>query len=63
MKIISRKAVIFAAVLMIAGAVFGLRALDDYLNRKAWEQAADVVYQMTNKRIEWTYAGKDGAGR
>lgn len=63
MKIISRKAAIFAAVLMIAGTVFGLRALDDYLNRKAWEQAADVVYQMTNKRIEWTYDGKDGAGR
>lgn len=23
----------------------------------------DVVYPMTNQHIEWTWAGKDGAGR
>ena len=63
MKIISRKAAIFLAALVIALAVIGTRALDDYLNRTAWERAADIVYPMTNRGIEWTYAGKGGAGR
>ena len=62
MKINSRKAVILLAA-VIALAVIGTRALDDYLNRTAWERAADIVYPMTNRGIEWTYAGKDGAGR
>ena len=60
MKIISRKALFLITALVIALAVVGARALDDYLNRKAWERAADVVYQMTNKNIEWTGAGYNG---
>ena len=57
------KALIFAAAIAIALAVVGVRALDDYLDRTEWERAADVVYEMTNKNITWTYAGKDGAGK
>lgn len=63
MKTISRKAVIFLAALVIALAIVGTRMLDDYLNRAAWERAADVVYPMANQHIDWTYAGKGGAGR
>ena len=63
MKTISRKSLIFLAAIMIAMLVVGVQALDDYLDRTAWERSADVVYPMTNKHIEWTYAGKDGAGR
>ena len=63
MKIISRKALIIMAALVIALAVVGVKALDDYLDRTAWERAADVIYPMANQRIDWTYAGKDGAGR
>lgn len=57
MKTISRKALILITALVIALAVAGIRALDDYLNRTAWERAADVIYPMTNQRIEWTGAG------
>ena len=60
MKIISRKALILITALVIAMAVAGIRALDDYLDRTAWERAADVVYPMTNQRIEWTGAGYNG---
>lgn len=63
MKTISRKAVIFLAALAIALAIVGTRMLDDYLNRAAWERAADVVYPMANQHIDWTHAGKGGAGR
>ena len=52
MKIISRKALILITALVIA--------LDDYLDRTAWERAADVIYPMTNQRIEWTGAGYNG---
>jgi hypothetical protein len=57
MKTISRKALILITALVIALAVAGIRALDDYLDRTAWERAADVIYPMTNQRIEWTGAG------
>ena len=61
---IKRKVWMIAAVVMIiAAAVFGAWKLDKYMTRKAWERAADIVYEMTNKHIDWTYAGKDGAGR
>lgn len=61
---IKRKVWTIAAVVMIiAAAVFGVWKLDEYMTRKAWERAADNVYEMTNKHIDWTYAGKDGAGR
>lgn len=63
MRTISKKAIILLAVLGMALAFVGVRALDDYLNRTAWERAADVVYPMTNQNIEWTYAGKGGAGK
>ena len=63
MKTISRRAVIFLAALVIALAIVGTRMLDNYLNRAAWERAADVVYPMANQHIDWTYAGKGGAGR
>ena len=57
MKTISRKALILITALVIALAIVGAKALDDYLDRTAWERAADVVYPMTNQRIEWTGAG------
>lgn len=57
MKTISRKALILITALVIALAVAGIRALDDYLDRTAWERAADVIYPMTNQHIEWTGAG------
>ena len=57
MKTVSRKALILITALVIAMAVAGIRALDDYLDRTAWERAADVIYPMTNQRIEWTGAG------
>ncbi|MBP5411137.1 MAG: hypothetical protein J6Y26_04395 [Lachnospiraceae bacterium] len=60
MKTISRKALILITALVIALAVAGIRALDDYLDRTVWERAADVVYPMTNQRIEWTGAGYSG---
>ena len=60
MKIISRKALILITALVIALAIAGAKALDDYLDRTAWERAADVVYPMTNQRIEWTGAGYNG---
>ena len=60
MKSISRKALILMTALVIALAFFGVRALDDYLDRTAWERAADVVYPMTNQGIEWTGAGYSG---
>lgn len=60
MKTISRKALILITALVIAMAVAGIRALDDYLDRTAWERAADVIYPMTNQRIEWTDAGYNG---
>ena len=60
MKTISRKALILITALVIALAIAGIRALDDYLDRTAWERAADVVYPMTNQGIEWTGAGYSG---
>lgn len=63
MRTISKKAIILLAVLGMALAFVGVRALDEYLDRTAWERAADVVYPMTNQGIEWTYAGKGGAGK
>ena len=60
MKTISRKAFILITALVIALAVVGVGALDDYLNRSAWERMADVVYPMTNQNIEWTGAGYNG---
>lgn len=60
MKTISRKAFILITALVIALAVVGIGALDDYLNRSAWERMADVVYPMTNQHIEWTGAGYNG---
>ena len=57
MKIASRKVLIIISALVIALAVFGVHAIDDYLERTAWERAADVVYPMTNQNIEWTGAG------
>lgn len=63
MRTISKKAIILLAVLGMALAFIGVRALDEYLDRTAWERAADVVYPMTNQDIEWTYAGKGGAGK
>ena len=63
MRTISKKAIILLAVLGMALAFVGVRALDEYLERTAWERAADVVYPMTNQNIEWTYAGKGGAGK
>ena len=63
MRTISKKAIILLAVLGMALAFVGVRAIDEYLDRTAWERAADVVYPMTNQGIEWTYAGKGGAGK
>jgi hypothetical protein len=64
MRTAGRKVLIIAAVILAtAAAAAGIRALDEHLNKIAWEKAADVVYPMANQHIEWTYAGKDGAGR
>lgn len=60
MKTISRKVLILITALVIALAVTGIRALDDYLDRTAWERAADAVYPMTNQHITWTGAGYSG---
>ena len=62
MKRTGRKVLIFAAA-VVAVILVGAHMLDGYLNRTAWERAADVVYPMTNQHITWTYAGKDGAGK
>ena len=53
MKTISGKALIFAIVMIIAVIGIGVRVLDDYIDRSAWERAADVVYPMANQHIEW----------
>ena len=55
MKTISRKALILIATIIIALAVIGVRALDEHLNRIAWERAADVVYPMANQHIKWRH--------
>jgi hypothetical protein len=60
MKTISRKALILITALVIALAVAGIRALDDHLDRTAWERAADAVYPMANQHITWTGAGYNG---
>lgn len=60
MKNISRKAFVMMAALIIALSVVSVRVLDEYMERKAWEDAADVVYSMTNQNIEWTGAGYSG---
>ena len=52
-----------AVAVIIAAVAVGLYALEGYFVARAWESAADVVYEMTNKNIDWTYAGKDGAGK
>lgn len=62
MKKYTIKAAIWTVVILIAFVV-GLRAIDDYLDRTAWERAAVAVYPMANQNIEWKWAGKDGAGR
>ena len=49
------------AVLLSIAVVF--YAVSGYFFGKSMTTAADVVFNMTNQRIEWTYAGKDGAGR
>lgn len=60
MKSISRKVLILLTALVIALAVAGVRALDDYLDRTAWEREAVAVYPMANQNIEWTGAGYSG---
>ena len=57
---ISRKAAVIMAALVIALAVAGARALDNYLDRTAWERAADISYPMANQNITWTGAGYSG---
>lgn len=57
-KIWKQVALILAVAAVLA--VAGIRAIDGYLDRTAWERAADVVYPMTNQRIEWTGAGYNG---
>ena len=60
MKTISRKVLILITALVIALAVAGIRALDDYLDRTAWKRAADAVYPMANQHITWAGAGYNG---
>lgn len=43
---------ILAVVAVLA--VAGIRAIDGYLDRNAWERAADAVYPMADAHIEWT---------
>lgn len=59
MKRNGRKALMFAAA-VVAVILLGARALDGYINRTAWENAADVVYTMPNQNITWTGAGYSG---
>ena len=59
MKRNGRKALIFAAA-AVAVILAGVRLLDDFMDRTAWERAADIVYPMTNQNITWTGAGYSG---
>lgn len=61
MKSTRRKALLFmAAVAVAAAAAVGLPALEDYMNRKAWEKTVVAVYPMANQNITWTGAGYNG---
>ena len=53
------------ALALIAVAVMALTAavtygIEEYLDKKAWERAATVVYPMANQHITWTGAGYSG---
>ena len=53
------------ALALIVVAVMALTAavtywIEEYLDKKAWERAATVVYPMTNQHITWTGAGYSG---
>lgn len=61
MKNISGKALILiTAAVAIALGVIGVRAIDDYHERKAWERSVIAVYPMANQHITWTGAGYSG---
>lgn len=57
-KIWKQVALIIAVAAVLA--VAGIRAIDGYLDRNAWERAADAVYPMADAHIEWTGAGYRG---
>lgn len=60
MKRLSWKALVIMTAALIALVAFSVRELDAYLDRKAWEEAADIVYPMANQNITWTGAGYSG---
>lgn len=62
MKSKKSKSPAFVVAILVA-LVVALYAVSGVFFAGAEGTGADVVYEMTNKNIGWTYAGKDGAGR
>lgn len=62
MKSKKSKSPVFVVAILVSAAI-GLYAVAGYFFGQAMKAAPDVVYEMTNKNIDWTYAGKDGAGK
>lgn len=60
-KIRKQVALILAVAAVLA--VAGIRAIDDYLDRNAWERAADAVYPMADAHISWEQTYYSGAWR
>lgn len=62
MKSKKSKSPVFVVAILVSAAI-GLYAVAGYFFGQAMKAVPDVVYQMTNQHITWTYAGKDGAGK
>ena len=56
-KSASWKAMILIIVVVAALTAAVTYGIEEYLDRKAWDNAATVVYQMTNQHVTWTGAG------
>lgn len=60
MKSNSGKALALIVVVVMALTAAVTYGIEEYLDKKAWERAATVVYPMTNQHITWTGAGYSG---
>ena len=49
--------IIVVVAALTAAVTYGI---EEYLDRKAWDNAATVVYPMTNQHVTWTGAGYSG---
>lgn len=59
-KSASWKAMILIIVVVAALTAVITYGIEEYLDRKAWDNAATVVYPMTNQHVTWTGAGYSG---